>query len=91
MNYRCSLGADMTEETPTRRTGDFNAEERQRLRIVHHRLRNASQAIESLLATEPLKGRWAPEPAPEEAVDGAKNELAQAYLAVMACHQELLI
>ena len=81
----------MTDETPLRRTGDFDADERQRLRIVHHRLRNASQAIESLLATEPLKGRWAPAPAPAEAVDGAKNELDQAYQAVVACHHDLLI
>lgn len=78
----------MTDEPPTR-TGDFDAEERQRLRIVHHRLRNASQAIESLLATEPMKGRWAPAPAPAEAVEGAKNEFDQAYQAVLACHREL--
>jgi two-component sensor histidine kinase len=90
MNYRCSLSAEMTEDLP-RRTGDFNAEERQRLRIVHHRLRNASQAIESLLATEQLPRRWAPEPAPVEAIDGAKQELEQAYQAVVECHRELAL
>jgi two-component sensor histidine kinase len=78
----------MAEDTP-RRTGDFNAEERQRLRMVHHRLRNASQAIESLLATEQLKGRWAPAPAPVEAVDGALTEFGQAYQAVVDCHRDL--
>jgi two-component sensor histidine kinase len=81
----------MTDETPLARTGDFDADERKRLRIVHHRLRNASQAIESLLATEPLKGRWAPAPAPAEAVEGAKRELEQAYQAVVDCHRELSI
>jgi two-component sensor histidine kinase len=75
----------------SRRTGDFNAEERQRLRIVHHRLRNASQALESLLATEQLKGRWAPAPAPVEALDGALSEFDQAYRAVVECHHDLSI
>jgi two-component sensor histidine kinase len=79
------------DEQPPRRTGDFTADERQRLRIVHHRLRNASQAMESLLATEQLPRRWAPEPAPEEAVDGAKAELEQAYQGVMECHRDLSI
>ncbi|HEX3539545.1 MAG TPA: hypothetical protein VHT75_03790 [Acidimicrobiales bacterium] len=79
----------MTDEPPTHRTGDFDAEERQRLRIVHHRLRNASQAIESLLATEPMKGRWAPAAATPEAVEGAKKEFELAYQAVVACHREL--
>jgi two-component sensor histidine kinase len=79
----------MTDEPPTHRTGDFDAEERQRLRIVHHRLRNASQAIESLLATEPMKGRWAPAAPTPEAVEGAKNEFEQAYQAVVTCHRQL--
>jgi two-component sensor histidine kinase len=90
MIYRVA-SAPMTDETAARRTGDFDADERKRLRMAHHRLRNASQAIESLLATEPLKGRWAPAPAPAEAVDGAKVELAEAYAAVVACHQDLSI
>jgi|HubBroStandDraft_6_1064221.scaffolds.fasta_scaffold91139_3 two-component sensor histidine kinase len=78
----------MTEES-VHRTGDFTPEERQRLRIVHHRLRNASQAIESLLATEKLKGRWAPFPPPVEAVDGALEEFRQAYQGVVDCHRDL--
>ncbi|MDQ6616948.1 MAG: hypothetical protein M3083_19910 [Actinomycetota bacterium] len=80
----------MAEDT-SRRSRDFTVEERQRLRIVHHRLRNASQAIESLLATEQLRGRWAPEPAPSEAVDGAMEEFDQAYRAVVDCHRDLSI
>ena len=56
---------------------------------MHHRLRNASQAIESLLATEQLKGRWAPAPPPVEALDGALAEFDQAYQAVVDCHRDL--
>ena len=67
----------------------LSPEQRQQLRIAHHRLRNASQAIESLLATEQLKGRWAPAAAPPEAVQGALSELEQAYQAVEACHRDL--
>lgn len=96
MNYRSSLGLEMADDRsvpanppPTPRTGDLTAEERQQLRIAHRRLRNASQAIESLLATEQLRGRWAPLTPPREAIDGAKAELEQAYEAVLACHREL--
>jgi len=67
----------------------LTAEQRQQLRIAHHRLRNASQAVESLLATEQLPRRWAPLPAPPEAVQGALQELEQAYQAVLACHRDL--
>ncbi|MGH9126376.1 MAG: hypothetical protein ACRDZ8_16865 [Acidimicrobiales bacterium] len=67
----------------------LSAEQRQQLRIAHHRLRNASQAVESLLATEQLPRRWAPEPAPPEAVQGALAELEQAYQAVVACQRDL--
>jgi hypothetical protein len=41
------------------------------------------------LATEQLKGRWAPAPAPVEAVDGALQEFQAAYQAVVDCHREL--
>jgi two-component sensor histidine kinase len=81
----------MADESTQRRTGDFDAEERKRLRIVHHRLRNASQAVESLLATEQLKGRWAPAPAPVEALDGALAELDAAIGAVVECHRDLAL
>lgn len=89
MNYRCSLVATMTDEPPAAATQELTADERQRLRIVHHRLRNASQAIEALLATEQLKGRWAPTRPTTEAVEGAKAELAQAFEKVMDCHRQL--
>lgn len=77
------------EAAPPADRAPLTDEERQRLRLVHHRLRNASQAVESLLATEQLRGRWAPAPAPPEAVQAALKELHQAYQAVVACHQEL--
>jgi hypothetical protein len=84
MIYRSSLGLEMPDSPRA-----LTADERQQLRIVHRRLRNASQAIESLLATEQIRGRWAPLTPPAEAIDGAKAELEQAYQAVLACHQEL--
>jgi two-component sensor histidine kinase len=87
MNNRL-VSAEMEDASPADRT-PLTADERQRLRLVHHRLRNASQAVESLLATEQLRGRWAPAPAPPEAVRGALNELRDAYQAMVACHQEL--
>jgi len=68
----------------------LSAEERQRLRLAHGRLRIASQALEALTATEPLRGRWMPEPAPPEALDAAQFELEQAYRAVLDCQRELL-
>ena len=76
---------------PPEKTVDLSAEDRQRMRQAHHRLRNASQAFESLVATEPIRGRWAPAPAPPEALLGAKVELEQAYLAVVECHKQLLV
>jgi len=88
MNYRCSLGAEMADDT-VRRTQDFTEDERKQLRMVHHRLRNASQAIEALLATEQLRGRWAPAAAPPEAVAGALDELDKSYQAVVDCHRDL--
>ncbi len=69
---------------------NLSAEERQRLRLAHGRLRIASQALEALTATEPLRGRWAPEPAPPEALEAARSELEQAYRAVLDCERELL-
>jgi len=69
---------------------ELTAEQRQRLRLAHHRLRNASQAIEALVATEQIKGRWAPMFPPPEALKGAENELEQAYQAVAECQREML-
>lgn len=79
----------MVGDTP-QTSENLSAEQRQRFRFAHTRLRNASQAIEALVATEPIRGRWLPEPAPREAIEAAKAELEQAYRVVEERHRELL-
>jgi hypothetical protein len=74
-------------ETGTVQLGD---DERRRLRRAHERLRTASKELESLLATEPIKNRWAPEPAPPEILEAARTELAQAWEGVVACQHDVL-
>lgn len=69
---------------------ELTAEERQRLRRAHERLRSASKELEVLVATEPIKNRWAPEPAPAEILDTARADLQRAYADVMRCQQEVL-
>jgi hypothetical protein len=73
-----------TEET------QLGADERQRLRRAHERLRAASKELESLVATEPIKNRWEPEAAPPEILEAARAELAQAWERVIACQREVL-
>jgi hypothetical protein len=68
----------------------LGADERQRLRRAHERLRTASKDLESLIATEPIKNRWEPEPAPPEILDAARAELAQAWQRVLACQRDVL-
>ncbi len=60
------------------------------LHRAHQRLRNTSQALEALIATDPIRGRWAPEPAPAEALQGARAELHKAYEDLERHHDELL-
>jgi len=50
-----------------------------RVRRAHERLRTASKELQSLVATEPMKGRWEPEPAPAEILEAAQEELREAY------------
>ncbi|MGI9097646.1 MAG: hypothetical protein ACR2H2_03985 [Solirubrobacteraceae bacterium] len=69
---------------------ELTAEKRQRLRRAHERLRAASKELEVLVATEPIKGRWAPEPAPAEILDVARADLQRAYEGVARCHHEVL-
>ncbi|MEA2157388.1 MAG: hypothetical protein QOE11_3528 [Solirubrobacteraceae bacterium] len=69
---------------------ELSAEERQRLRRAHERLRAASKELEVLVATEPIKNRWAPEPAPAEILDTAREDLQRAYADVVRCQQEIL-
>jgi hypothetical protein len=68
----------------------LSAEERTRLRRAHERLRFASKELEVLVATEPIKNRWAPEPAPPEILDAARAELQHAWEGVAHCQQEIL-
>ncbi len=70
--------------------GEQSQEERVRLRRAHERLRTASQELQSLVATDPIKGRWEPEAAPAEILAAAHEELRQAYVALVAAQEEIL-
>ncbi len=65
-------------------------EQRVRLRRAHERLRTASQDLQSLVATDPIKGRWEPERAPAEILEAAREELRQAYAGLSICQTEIL-
>jgi len=66
------------------------AEQRVRLQRAHERLRTASQELQSLVATDPVKNRWAPEPAPATILEAAHSELEAAYAALTRCHAQIL-
>ena len=68
----------------------LSGDDRETLHRAHQRLRNASQALEALVATDPIRGRWAPEPAPAEALQGARTDLQKAYEALEKRHDELI-
>jgi len=76
--------------TELRTPEDLSEDERKRLRRAHERLRTSSQELQALEATEPIKGRWEPEPAPAELLAGARADLHRAYAELAACHRELL-
>lgn len=69
---------------------ELTEEERRRLRRAGERLRTASKELESLVATEPIKNRWAPEPAPAEILAAARGELSTAWDELTRCYGELL-
>lgn len=69
---------------------DLTPADRDELRRAHQRLRNASHALEALVATDPRRGRWPPEPAPPEALEAARQDLQRAYELLARCHRELL-
>jgi len=73
-----------------RKAEELTAEERQQLRRAHERLRTASTDLQALIATEPIKNRWEPEPAPPEILDTARNDLHDAIRRVNDTHRELL-
>jgi hypothetical protein len=72
--------------TPDKLTED----ERRLLRRANERLRTASKELESLVATEPIKNRWAPEPAPAEILAAARGELLTAWTELTRSYRELL-
>jgi hypothetical protein len=71
-------------------TADPSQEDRTRLRVSHGRLRTASKDLESLLATDPIKGRWDAGSVPPEVLEAARDELGDAYSRLIACHTEIL-
>lgn len=72
--------------TPEQLTED----ERRRLRRAHERLRTATQEVMALVATEPIKNRWEPEPAPPQILDAARGELQSAWDELCRSYRELL-
>ena len=73
-----------------RAPADLSADERARLHQAHQRLRNMSSALEALVATEPIRGRWPAAPAPYEALQLARDDVRKAYEALERCHVEVL-
>lgn len=69
---------------------ELTEDERKTLRRAHERLRSASQELQALEATEPIKGRWEPEPAPTEILDAARADVHRAYRELALCHREML-
>lgn len=73
-----------------RRPEDLDDDERERVRRAHIRLRKASQDLEAFVAPQKMRGRWDPQAVPEEALDGARRELVEAYRRMWLLHAELL-
>ena len=70
--------------------GELSAQERQELRRAPERLRAASQELQSLIATEPIKNRWAHEPAPPEILQAARDSYDAAIERVEASQRQIL-
>lgn len=69
---------------------ELTEDERRQLRRAHERLRTATYEVMALVATEPIKNRWAPEPAPPEILGAARGELQAAWEELAARYRELL-
>lgn len=69
---------------------ELTEDERRRLRRASERLRTASKELESLVATDPIKNRWAPEPAPPEILGAARSELQTAWSELMRGYSDVL-
>jgi len=73
-----------------RKPEELSKEQREQLHRAHQTLRNASHALEALTVVAPVRGRWAPTPAPVEALEAAQNALYLACQEFWRIHQELL-
>ena len=71
-------------------TGELSEDHRELIRRAHHRLRKASQELESLIAPRSMRGRWEPVVAPPEVIDHARSELSAAWVELGRLHHELL-
>jgi hypothetical protein len=69
---------------------ELTEDERRQLRRAGERLRTASKELESLVATDPIKNRWEPDPAPPEILQAARDELATAWSELGRVYRELL-
>jgi hypothetical protein len=69
---------------------ELTEDERRRLRRAGERLRTASKELESLVATDPIKNRWTPEPAPPEILAAARDELATAWRELARSYRDVL-
>ncbi len=69
---------------------ELTEDERRQLRRAGERLRTASKELESLVATDPIKNRWPPDPAPPEILDAARSELGTAWSELVRGYRELL-
>jgi len=69
---------------------ELSEDERRQLRRAGERLRTASKELESLVATDPIKNRWEPDPAPPEILQAARDELATAWSELQGRYRELL-
>ena len=69
---------------------ELTEDERRQLRRAHERLRTATFEVMALVATEPIKNRWAPEPAPPEILDASRSELQAAWDELGSRYRELL-
>lgn len=69
---------------------ELTEDERRQLRRAHERLRTATYEVMALVATEPIKNRWAPEPAPPKIMDAARSELQAAWDELGNRYRELL-
>ena len=69
---------------------ELTEDERRQLRRASERLRTASKELEVLVATDPIKNRWEPDPAPPEILQAARDELAAAWSELQRRYRDLL-